>query len=931
MKFLRSKMKRGGPLALGVILLFSSLITIIGQQIVSAQSTSQDTNVIIYQDKVAVKFRGDIYIDENPYDNYREWKRGPAGCQDTIRDTNDGNDQENLAKVTLKDPTAAAGGCAVIEEIPEVPMTNTPAKDINGYRRSDNKIFLPIGIDNDEYGCGDGFDIQFFVVKSGDRENGRGRFYKRLPPEDRPDGPLNEYLLMQGSEDSNLDPDTVVKTSGQTKAGVTVGAFPCSVGEPDRTFSDIITLSSGAVPEFYGLSDPNSANGQLAAGVGDSGDGDQNATCETGGFSLNWILCPIFNGVADFTDWLFDTIVEPFLYTAPISTDPSDPSYQAWSSFRVYANIALILGMLVIVIGQMVGGGLVDAYTAKKVLPKLLLAAILINLSIYIINFLVDITNVIGNGIGNLLFAPFSELGVSKFIPSGANQITAAVGTGLALVAGGTGIAGFLGALLFGGFGSVAVFIGLAIIIPAMIAVLGVFVVLVIRKGLLLLLVISSPIAFILYALPNGEKYFKQWWDILIKTLMMYPIIVIIFTMADILSVTIIRASQNASGVEEGIAGIIAFVLQFLPLFLVPFAFKFAGAAMGGIYAAVSSGGKKASEYTKSRRELAKQKYDAHSIQARQSGYSKANTWASKRGRVGGFIGRGIAGRIGGANIEAEYSAFRKQQFTQADDQINFGDDTEIRALTALKDQEFEDPNGSGQMGYKTAAGKWVSKASVAQAEAKWGGNHAMRQKALNYEIKKATQESEHEAINNALPTLQRQWGMDDNQMNSTIIGAGFGQQDKNKTYKHTSVENGQVNFAGGKFVDELHAAVGTYQGTAQDAETARDLYDTYATALDASTTAKTPEERAKAQATATKVEEIADQYGGMSTAQIQQYLQTQASQAGVQTTPGASAATAKEIQKLVDTVQMQRQSRAAGTPPPLVVNRGNKNRAIKL
>lgn len=918
MKFLKSKIKRGGLLGFGVIFLCSMLVTIFGQQVVSAQSDG-----VVYKDKVVVKFRDQFYVDEVPYDTIREWKRGPESCQDKIS-----IETIDRATVVLRDArddgTCPEPGENGYNEITQVPLRDPDnMKNVNGYRINDNKIFLPIGMKDG--GCTDIVDFwHTYTIQDGDRLTGRGRYYKRLPADQRQ--AQNEYFEMQDG-DPPLNNKLEVRTNSPLSADLEWN-IQCGV---DSGFNrdDVVVLSDRAIPDAYGTDDPSTGNGSVAGGVaGDSG-GDQNATCETGGFSLNWILCPIFNGIADFTDWLFDTIVEPFLYTAPISTDPSDPSYKAWSSFRLYANIALILGMLVIVIGQMVGGGMIDAYTAKKVLPKLLVAAILINLSVYIINFLVDVTNVIGNGIGNLLFAPFQSSGAAQFVPSGANQITAAVGTGLGLIAGAAGIAGFLGALLFGGLsglGSVAVFIGLAVIIPAMIAVLGVFVVLVIRKGLLLFLVITSPIAFILYALPNGEKYFKQWWDILIKTLMMYPIIVIIFTMADILSVTIIRASQGASGVEEGIAGIIAFVLQFLPLFLVPFAFKFAGAAMGGIYAAVSSGSKKASEYTKSRRELAKQKYDAHSIQARQSGYRKTNEWASKGGRVRGLLGRTAAGRIGGANIEAEYSAFRKQQFQQADEQINFGDDTEIRALTAIKTKEVADPNGSGQMGYRTAAGRWVSKASVAQAEAKWGGNHAMRQKALNYEIKKATQQSEHESINNALPVLQKQWGMDDAQMSSTIIGAGFGQQDKNKSYKHTSVSDGQVNFAGKKFVDEMHSAVGTYQGTAQDAETARDLYDTYATALAAGTPA--------GDATAGKVEEIVDQYGGMSTAQIQQYLQRQAAQSGVQTTPGASAATAKEIQRLVDAVAEQRNSRNpsfVGPSAPLPTARNTKNRVIDI
>src|SRR3990167_5858184 len=52
---------------------------------------------------------------------------------------------------------------------------------------------------------------------------------------------------------------------------------------------------------------------------------------------------------------------------------------------------------------------MLDAYTVRKAVPRILLAVIGINLSIYLCIAAIDITNVIGRGLGDLLTAPFLQ------------------------------------------------------------------------------------------------------------------------------------------------------------------------------------------------------------------------------------------------------------------------------------------------------------------------------------------------------------------------------------------------------------------------------------------------------------------------------------------------------------------------------------------
>jgi hypothetical protein len=332
---------------------------------------------------------------------------------------------------------------------------------------------------------------------------------------------------------------------------------------------------------------------------------DPNATCETGGFGLNWILCPVFNATADFCDWMFQSIIQPFLRTSPISTNQNDTTFKIWSQFRVYGNVMLVIGLLVLVFGQSIGGGLIDAYTVKKSMPRILIAAILINLSIYIVAGLVDITNVVGGTLGSVMTAPLNGAGAFNFSPSvgqGLNIVVPAAGAGIlagvsiAAVLSSSGAIGLALAAL-----PIAKIILLTILMPVVLGLLAAFLTLILRKAILLALILVSPIAFAMYCLPNTEKYFKKWWDFLIQTLMVYPIVVAIFAVADILSVTVYNANRSESGAPGGgtVALIVSFVLQFLPLLLIPYAFRLAGGLIGTMHETFSNYRKRGQEAIK--------------------------------------------------------------------------------------------------------------------------------------------------------------------------------------------------------------------------------------------------------------------------------------------------------------------------------------------
>ena len=268
---------------------------------------------------------------------------------------------------------------------------------------------------------------------------------------------------------------------------------------------------------------------------------DQNSPkCEDNGGPLGYALCSIFNMSAGMVDWILTNFIQPFLKGTPVDLSAKSATYQMWSGFRMYGNILLVIALAVIVISQAFGGGLVDAYTARKAAPRLLLAAILVNLSIYIVALGVDVSNVVGSSIGDLILAPLKASGNLNFSLSGGDQgflaLTAFTGVG--------GILGF-GSILAAGtaFGTATIWILLFVLLPVMVAILGMLFTVVMVQALTLVLIITSPFAYALYATPFGEKYFSIWWDWYFRVLLVYPIVMIAFALSDVMTVMVLKAN----------------------------------------------------------------------------------------------------------------------------------------------------------------------------------------------------------------------------------------------------------------------------------------------------------------------------------------------------------------------------------------------------
>lgn len=292
---------------------------------------------------------------------------------------------------------------------------------------------------------------------------------------------------------------------------------------------------------------------------------DTSESCDGGGIPIiSDLICSLVRAVFD---WVFDSFTSIISYLAapPDMFDQQNSTLEkAMSNLRNVANIIFILAFLLVVLQYMTNLNVVDAYFIKKFIPRLVIAVVLVQASFFITSELNGFFYDLGKSVQSLVFFGSQP---------GDLQISNGIGT----------IAAFA---VFAGAGPGILGIILVIGIIMLIVLIITFIILAIRYILIIVLAILAPLAFAALAIPQLESVTKKWFNMYIKLLLMYPIIMFF-----------IAASSIIGGVFSGgslIFQLFGMIVQFLPFIILPFTFKFAGGIMGGISAKIQKAGTKA-------------------------------------------------------------------------------------------------------------------------------------------------------------------------------------------------------------------------------------------------------------------------------------------------------------------------------------------------
>jgi hypothetical protein len=322
---------------------------------------------------------------------------------------------------------------------------------------------------------------------------------------------------------------------------------------------------------------------------------DANSSClDADTLSLGWIFCKIFQGVDNTVRSFYGLVEDQLCFKAGDSSTnsgvncdssgntnflstqpPNNGVFKAWSTFRVIATSLLVIAMLIMVISQATGAGPLDAYTVRRLLPRMVAVAILIQISWYLTKFTIDVFNDIGRGLEQLMYAPFGGKDAVN-IASALGEIS--TGTQVAL---GLGVIFTAGVVAFSGLTVVGM---LMLALPVVLAVIVGYFVLLLRQILIIVAVLFAPVALVMWIIPGTERYWKLWRETFVKLLVMFPMIVALIAAGRIFGTI-------GGQALDGVAGFVIVLVGFFgPLLMLPKTFNWGGAALGTMSNAAFNG-----------------------------------------------------------------------------------------------------------------------------------------------------------------------------------------------------------------------------------------------------------------------------------------------------------------------------------------------------
>lgn len=387
----------------------------------------------------------------------------------------------------------------------------------------------------------------------------------------------NDYKFAIISSTSSMK-----KTSG-TKAA----AFQEVVRELMKISNSIdITDTQDIADEVGNITDPGTDPGGNTDP--DGGENTATPTCFNSAGSLGWILCPVLEGLSSVVEGIYDNvIVTQFLEidASFMATDSSGSVYQGWQDFRNFANIIFAILFIIVILAQVTGIG-ISNYNVKKILPRLIMTVVLVNISFILCQLAVDLSNILGFQLKKSFvdLAGDTVVTVGGFVGNlGSALISTAITGGV--------IAGAVTAAVitweFWLFPLLLFLLGVIISIFFFAIILGV------RKAGILILIVLAPVAVVCYTLPNTKKFFDRWFKMFSSLLLVYPICGLLMGGGQYASTLLLGA---ASGDDVGFfMALVAMLVQVVPFFFIPSLVKGSLAAMGNLGMKISNLGSRVS------------------------------------------------------------------------------------------------------------------------------------------------------------------------------------------------------------------------------------------------------------------------------------------------------------------------------------------------
>jgi len=415
----------------------------------------------------------------------------------------------------------------------------------------------------------------------------------------------------------NLPDNSLVFINEDNKKEVKVIYFPS--GEISSISSATYAVYSFTPPDTYDQTDTSTIS------IDPPSENSTGTSCDVQG--IGWFICPVSNWLADGIDFMYSALQE-FLKTKPLeTTNQNSGIYLAWVIMRNISNVAFIVAFLVIIYSQLTSVG-ISNYGVKKMIPRLVIAAVLVNLSFTICAILLDLSNIAGYAFQDAFMGienTIATVGENTTTWTWSEIISTALSNGALAVGAGYVVSIALTTELLPMLVPAAVLAGLTLLLILLIMAA--------RQALIIILIIVSPLAFVCYLLPGTEKWFKKWRDLFLTMLVFFPAFAVVFGGAQLAGILII---QNATGSNAAIMHVLGMLVQIIPLAITPLIMKFSGGVLGKFAGIVNDKNKgwydKTKNWAKDRREIAKNNKLANE-NMRRFNPNRLRRWADHRSR----------------------------------------------------------------------------------------------------------------------------------------------------------------------------------------------------------------------------------------------------------------------------------------------------------
>lgn len=256
----------------------------------------------------------------------------------------------------------------------------------------------------------------------------------------------------------------------------------------------------------------------VGAGNDEEDDADVKDNCLIQSWAFKWAACPILeyiigdttnttetNGLLGYMQSKMTTWLVGDADTFNTAEGKAGASYyKAWNSFRTIAVSLIIIAGIVMVVAQAVGSSVIDAYTVRKIAPRLIAYAIIMTLSWWLLKWLYQFFDNLTVWIASIISAPFSDLKAAPL------DGTAMFSSALVVF---TAIAAINPPIVF------------TYVLTFLTAVFVAWLILALRQMLLIFLLLIAPLAIAAFILPGTKKLGDFWWNSTVTLLLMGPAI----------------------------------------------------------------------------------------------------------------------------------------------------------------------------------------------------------------------------------------------------------------------------------------------------------------------------------------------------------------------------------------------------------------------